>query len=319
MGGAASFLPATWLNGSLLGSERQWGIPWLADTRVIFYWRDMLCAAGIDETTAFSSIEQVEDTLARLQAGGSATPWVVTTRHTRSTLYNVASWVWGAGGDFVTADGAHVTVADAAARRGLQAYFDLQRFMPQTTQPLDGRQTIDLFCNRQVAALIHGPWLLNKLREQAGSTELLSRVGVALPPGPSFVGGTLLIIWQHIQREQEQAAVDLIRSLVTDPAWLDFYLHIGNLPARLDLLAQPVFADDPHYRVLLQSLRLGRTHARLPLWGVVEDRLKKVLAQIWDDIRADPDQDKAGLISRYIGPLAQQLEATLTGGTAARK
>jgi hypothetical protein len=71
--------------------------------------------------------------------------------------------------------------------------------------------------------------------------------------------------------------------------------------------------------VLLQSLRLGRTHARLPLWGVVEDRLKKVLAQIWDDIRADPDQDKAGLISRYIGPLAQQLEATLTGGTAARK
>jgi multiple sugar transport system substrate-binding protein len=318
MGGAETFLPASWQNGSLLGDQNQWGIPWLADTRVIFYWRDMLDGAGIDEATAFHSVEQMPETLARLQANGLPTPWVVTTRHTHSTLYNIASWIWGAGGDFVTADGAHIALDEPAARRGLLAYFDLQRFMPRSAEPLESRQTIELFRTRQVAALIHGPWFLKNLREQGGSADIMSRIGVALPPGPSFVGGSVLAIWKHIQRDQESAAVDLIRSLVTDTGRLDFYIQTGNLPARLDLLAQPVFANDTHFRVMIQSLQQGRTHARLAMWGLIEDRLMKALAQIWSDIRAHPDRDKAGLISYYISPLARRLEATLTGGAAAR-
>lgn len=318
MGGAETFLPASWQNGLLLGDQNQWGIPWLADTRVIFYWRDMLDEAGIDDATAFHSIEQMPETLARLQANGLPTPWVVTTRHTHSTLYNIVSWIWGAGGDFVTPDGAHIALDEAAARRGLLAYFDLQRFMPHSAEPLESRQTIELFRTRQVAALIHGPWFLKNLREQGGSPDILSRIGVALPPGPSFVGGSMLAIWKHIRRDQEPAAVDLIRSLVTDTAWLDFYIQTGNLPARLDLLAQPVFANDPHFRVMIQSLRQGRTHDRVFMWGPIEDRLLKVLAQLWSEMRADPGRDKAGLISQYIGPLARQLEAKLTAAAAAR-
>jgi hypothetical protein len=105
---------------------------------------------------------------------------------------------------------------------------------------------------------------------------------------------------------------------VTDTAWLDFYIQTGNLPARLDLLAQPVFANDPHFRVMIQSLRQGRTHDRVFMWGPIEDRLLKVLAQLWSEMRADPGRDKAGLISQYIGPLARQLEAKLTAAAAAR-
>jgi multiple sugar transport system substrate-binding protein len=316
MGGEAAFLPASWQNGSLIGDQSQWGIPWLADTRVIFYWRDMLEHAGIDEATAFQSFDQMQNTLARLQANGIPTPWAVTTRNTHNTLYNIASWVWAAGGDFVTADGAHIALDEAATRAGLQAYFDLYRFMPQSAAPMDGVQTFELFQAQRTAALMSGPWFLSTLRQQGVSPYTLARIGIALPPGPSFVGGTTLAIWKHLRHDQAQTAVDLIRYLVTDPAWLDFYLQSGMLPARLDLLARPAFGDDPHYQMMIQSLQRGRTHARLAMWGLIEERLTATLAQIWHEIRGNPAQDTAALISKYINPLAQRLEATLTGSAA---
>ena len=318
MGGEAAFLPASWQNGSLIGDQTQWGIPWLADTRVIFYWRDMLEHAGLDEATAFQSFERMQDTLARLQATGIPTPWAVTTRNTHNTLYNIASWVWAAGGDFVTADGAHIALDEAATKRGLQTYFELYRFMPQSTTPLDGYQTIELFQAQRTAALMSGPWLLTVLRSRSVSPYTLSRIGIALPPGPSFVGGTTLALWKHLRHDQHQTAIDLIRYLVTDASWLNFYYQSGMLPARLDLLAHPMFADDPHYQVLIRSLQQGRTHARLSIWGLIEERLTNALAQIWSEVRANPDQDKAALITKHIDPLARRLEATLTG-TATRR
>ena len=47
----------------------------------------------------------------------------------------------------------------------LKAYFGLHRFMPQGIHPLSGNQTVELFRQRQVAAILCGPWLLPYLRE----------------------------------------------------------------------------------------------------------------------------------------------------------
>jgi multiple sugar transport system substrate-binding protein len=318
LGGAAAFLPASWQNGSLIGDQAQWGIPWLADTRVIFYWREMFEQAGIDEASAFHSFAQMQDTLARLQANGISTPWAVPTRNTHNTLYNIASWVWAAGGDFVTPDSAHIAINQADAKAGMQAYFDLYRFMPQQTAPMDGFQTIRLFEEQRLAAVMSGPWFLGTMGVHGMTPDTLARIGVALPPGPSFVGGTMLAIWKHLPHGLDQTAIDLIRYLVTDVVWQDYYFRSGMLPARLDLLAQPPFSTDPHYQVITRALQQGRTHARLPMWGLIEERLTTALAQIWNEVRAAPQQDVAALIGKYIDPLAQRLEATLTGGAAHR-
>ena len=98
---------------------------------MIFYWRDILEQAGIDEAGAFQSVEQMDRTLACLQSHGIATPWAVTTRRTSNTLYNISSWVWGAGGDFMSADGKWMLVAEPEVRAGLAQYYRLYRYMPQ--------------------------------------------------------------------------------------------------------------------------------------------------------------------------------------------
>jgi multiple sugar transport system substrate-binding protein len=313
VGGAAAFLSSTWQSGSLIGDDALWAIPWLNDTRVIFYWRDMLEHAGIDEAQAFQSFEQLDETLARLQSRAIATPWAVTTRRTANTLYNVFSWVWGAGGDFMSADGKRMLVAEPEARAGLARYYRLYRYMPQRSEPMDGFATFELFQNRRVAAIVSGSWFLIWLRGHDLSPDILSRIGVSLLPGPSFVGSTNLVIWKHVPHEHEQLAAELVRYLVTSPALQDFYYRAGLLPARRDLLAQPPFSTDPYYQKIVEALEAGRPHTRITMWGLVEDRLVTALAQIWNEIRADPNQDIAAFIERSIVPLVQRLNATLAG------
>jgi multiple sugar transport system substrate-binding protein len=313
VGGAAAFLPATWQSGSLIGNDVLWAVPWLNDTRVIFYWRDMLDEAGIDEAGAFQSFEQMDQTLARLQAHGSATPWAVTTRRTANTLYNVFSWVWGAGGDFLSVDGKRMLVAEPEARAGLTRYYRLYRYMPQRSEPMDGMATFELFQNRRVAAIVSGSWFLMWLRQHDTSPDTLARIGVSQLPGPSFVGSTGLVIWKHVGRDHERLATDLVRFLVTNPALLDFYHHAGLLPARRDLLAQPPFSTDPHYQKIIETLETGRPHPCIATWGLVEERLVTGLAKIWSEMRADPARDVTALIYQQIVPLARQLEAMLAG------
>ena len=313
VGGAAAFLPSAWQNGSLIGDDQMWALPWLSDTRVIFYWRDMLEHAGIDETRAFQSFEQMEETLGRLQSQGVATPWAVTTRRTSNTFYNIASWVWGAGGDFLNADGKQVLMAEPEALAGMARYYRLYRYMPQRSEPMDGFATFDLFLNQDVAAIISGPWFLSWLRGRGAPPYTLSRIGVALLPGPSFVGGTGLVVWRHVAYDHDQVAADLVRFLTTSPALVDFYHQAGLLPARRELLTQPQFSADPHYQKIIEALESGRTHTRITLWGLVEDRLIAMLAQLWSEVRANPAQNIAALVEHSMVPLAQRLEATLPG------
>jgi multiple sugar transport system substrate-binding protein len=313
VGRAAAFLPSAWQNGSLIGDDQLWAIPWLSEARVIFYWRDMLENAGIDEAGAFQSFDQMEQTLARLRSHGIDTPWATTTRRTANTVYNISSWIWGAGGDFMSADGLRMRVAEPEARAGMTHYYNLYCYMPQRSEPMDSIATFELFQNQSVAAIISGPWFLNWLRRQGVPPNTLSRIGVSLLPGPSFVGGTSLVIWKHVAADHEQAAVDLVHYLVTNPALLEFYHQAGLLPARRDLLAQPPFSTEPHYQTIIKAIETGRTHARITMWGLVEDRLTTTLAHIWNEVRANPTQDIAALIEENMAVLAQRLNATLAG------
>jgi multiple sugar transport system substrate-binding protein len=313
VGRAVAFLPSAWQNGQLIGDDTMWALPWLSDTRVIFYWRDLFERAGIDEAGPFLSFEKTEETLSRLQASGIATPWAVTTRRTANTLYNVASWVWGAGGDFMSADGKRMQIAEPAACAGLTQYFSLYRYMPQHSEPMEGMDTFRLFLDQRVAAIVSGPWLLTWLRQGGVAPDIVSRIGVALLPGPSFVGGTNLAIWRHVAVDHEQLASELVHYLVTSPTLLEFYSLAALLPARRDLLAQPLFSSDPRYQKIIEALEAGRTYSRITMWGLVEDRLTAVLAQIWSQVRADPAQDIAALVEETMKPLTLRLDETLTG------
>ena len=311
IGGEEAFLASAWKTTSLVGDARVLAIPLVSDVRVIFYWRDLLQKAGVAEETAFSTVENMEETLNRLKAVVPA-PWALSTdKSTHDTLYSASSWVWAAGGDFISPDGRSTLLMEPVVHSALKSFYSLHRFMPTADQPMNGDKVMELFRQRQVAAILGGPWILANLRAMAPSTGVLPRVGIALPPGPSFVGGMQLVIWHHARYVQE--CIELIRYLVTPEAQSAYCPVLGMLPTRLETLAERFYAADPHYKVLVEALQKGRVATDFPLWGLVEDKLSACLVQIWADIFKWPDDSLDTILERHLDALARRLEITLGG------
>lgn len=306
IGNPADFIEASWKSTFLSGQPNvQWAIPWLADVRMIYYRRDLLEKAGIDEKGAFATPEIFEQTLQQLQASGIANPWVVPTQHSWRTLHNLASWIWGFGGDFLDASGKKVLFANPEALAGIKAYFSLGRYLTDAARGLTTSQADVLFMKGQAAVTISGSHLL------AMPPDLLEQVGFTSPPGPPFVGGSHLVVWKYTRFEKE--AVELVRTLASAEVQKT-YGQGSLLPVRLDALAaleneaghEGVFA-----RYVQQTLANGRSFPSAYLWDIIEARLAAAMVSIWGEVLQAPVPDLEAIFQRTLPVLAHRLNVIL--------
>jgi multiple sugar transport system substrate-binding protein len=309
VGGAGTFLPVAWQVGHPTGQSETWAIPWLVGARLLYFRRRLLEAAGVPVTTAFGTAEQLDRTLRQLQAARVDLPWIVPTGTTHTTLLNAASWVWGAGGDFVSADGKRLLFQEPAARAGLRAYFALHRYLAPTARHLRGEQPdLQFLQNAAAAVTISGHWLFMDARAQPPAAALAD-LGLAPPPGPSFVGGSYLVIWKH--SPQPAAALALIRFLTQRAAQVAYSQAMGLLPVTPEALAGAPFATDPAWQVVLRALQAGRTFPVIRTWGQIEYRLVAAFSTLWAEILADPQLDLEATLARQLTALAARLEPLL--------
>ncbi len=303
LGGQAHFVPAAWGGSAGLGEDKIWTVPWLIDTRVIYYRRDWLEQAGIKETSAFETHEAMIGTLGRLQASKIEIPWAMPTRSSLDMLLNMTSWVWKAGGHFRTPDGRRLRLGEPEAQAGMRAYFELHHFLAPPAQALNVVETDLLFSQGKAAAVISGPWLLRTLM-QAGT--LLPDVGVALVPGVPYVGGTDLVIWRHALNVHN--AIQFIAHLTSPKTQRHIFNLTGFLPSCAAVLDDEPFTSDPYYRVFAQSLKSGRMLQRSRRWAVIEQRLVNMLSQLWSDLASNPCLDLGVEIAERTAVLINRLE-----------
>jgi multiple sugar transport system substrate-binding protein len=312
LGGAEAFMPSAWQGCRMAGQPQLWAIPWMVGARLLFYRRNLLAAHGIDVQRAFGTADQLDRTLGQLQAAGVSVPWTVPTGSTHTTLLNVASWVWGAGGAFVTPDGKRTLINQTAGRAGLRAYFALGRYLVPSVRRLSGTQPDTVFLQNPDAALtISGSWLFQRAPDQ-GSPDLAEQLGAALPPGPSFVGGSHLVIWKHSRNYD--AAVQLVRFLTRTPAIVAYSREIGLLPATLDALDAEPFAGNPFWQLTREGVRTGRSFPVIRSWGMLEYRLVAALSSLWSETLASPGQNIDAVLRGHLDPLAQRLDQLLAQG-----
>lgn len=319
LGGASLFLPTLWRGGMLPGQAQPWAIPWLAGARLIYYRRDWLEKAGVAEATAFESAHQLEQALKYLRLDGVAAPWVAPTGRTNVNLHNLASWVWSAGGDFVSADGQRVLFTEPQALDAITAYFDLYRYLPVAHPPLSNAQAMRLFMAGEAAVTLAGTWPgLTVVRPKTHATAKTTspaaadaqHVGMALPLGVPFTGAEYLVIWRHSRRSE--AAVELVKFLTSRSAQTTFPPKAGLLPVRIDSLSEPPFTTRPVYQLMARALEAGRSYPLIPRWGLIEDYLEAALARIWADVLADASPDVEAIVRRHIEPLASRVDVILS-------
>jgi maltose-binding protein MalE len=167
---------------------------------------------------------------------------------------------------------------------------------------------LNLFIQEKVAVINLGPWLRSNLVEQ-NRTDLIPRLGTTMPPGPAFMGGSVLAIWQHTRYERE--VVDFIERLISPVAQASFCPLTGLLPARKEAWQLPELRDDPLTSTFYRALETSRTLSRVSVWGTIEEKLKIEISQVWDELFSTPDPNVEAILRKRLVPLARRLNITL--------
>jgi len=278
-----------------------WGIPLAGDTRAIFYRKDWLQKAGVDETTAFNSHSRFDQTLAILKAAGCSMPLSLPTGRLRNNIHGAASWVWGLNGDFLSADGTKIEFDHEHALDGFKAYYSLGRYLG-SERILTETDSNTAFRFGQSAVTFSGYSILHEKQEPI----VAENMGVASVPGTPFVGGEHLVIWKHA-RHPEQAL--RFAQFLARPSSSSHLYPLFGLPVAIDGWDQAPFTT-PNYQIFRDALQNGRSFPSGPLWGLVEKRLSETLADIWTEVFAHPERTDT-IVENQLGALAKRLQIAI--------
>lgn len=281
-------------------------VPFLVETRVIFYRRAALAAAGIEESSAFSTPGKFLETLRALKEHGCSAPLLLPLAERYENLSLVSSWVWGAGGEYVSADGKKALFDQEAALQGLADYFALREYL--SPNALEISNPAWEFAKSDYPITIGGPWVYYTLRENPPQDGALPECfGIARVPGQPYQGGTNLVVWRGTRHSE--IAGELVQYLTSFEFQSQWKANI--LSARRDVLALPVYTEDPFLKVMVESTLQGRSYSNSPLWSVVEDRLSRELQRIWQALLENAARAPGDVLRDSLVPLARRLNATL--------
>ena len=279
--------------------------PFMLDVRMIYYWRDNLEAAGIKESNAFSSIKSIRETIEKLRA--SRLPgWGATSFHGINTLYEISSWVWATGKDYMSPDGKHTAICDSDVQEAISAYFELAQFMEH---PYDSY--VDLsraFKQKQVSVMMDGPWLWSDMIHHPSLAVDLDNIGVSKPPGPSFLGGSTLVIWRSAREQIVETAYELLALLTSPDPQRILFERKGLLPVNREVLNRAPFTSDANLRAMAESMSHGRYLPTWPIWGPLESSLVRVFGLIWESLKCNDMKMKPDLLKRHCDPLATRFD-----------
>ncbi len=316
LGGEEAFLPTGWppdsnmpLRNGRVEPPGVCSIPWLLDTRLIYYRRDLLLKAGVCEEGAFKTPDATYETLCRLQASGIHYPLSLATGG--QVIHNMASWVWGRGGRFRSADYHKISLVEPESRRGILDFFLMHRFIDPATQGFSYTQANEGFLKGKTAVMVSGQWAMPGIKERREGVfpEVAENTGYAMTPGVPYVGSTNLVIWRHSLHNHD--ALRLIGYLTSPDVLTSLFISTSNFPARRSALDSPVFTGDSDYQMVIESMRHGRGFHSARLWAGIEARLNVLCDQLWRDLFANPQLNLEAEIEHRLKDLAPRLENTL--------
>ncbi len=305
MGGPSNFVPPSWATTIPVGKISPVAVPWFVDVRAMIYRADIFEELGIDPDEAFADWDSFDATLAQIMDAGLTTTtadgeevpiyaFAFPGKNDWNVLHNFAPWVWGAGGDILNATYTEAVFNSPAAMEGVEFYTSLytKGYTPPDALELNSAQIEGLYAEGRVAMVVSGPWIVLNSRTDpenggfAGSPAAENLAVAQIPAGPAgrytFVGGSDLTVWNS--SEHQDLAVELVQYLVSAESQVRYCSNISMLPAVVEALEDPYFAEDPAYSVFIEAMDNGRSYPTIPAWGPIETVMVTNLGALWDDV-----------------------------------
>lgn len=253
-------------------------VPWVSDTRVLFYRSDILADAGIEEPPA---------TWEQLRADAK----VLSERGSGQYGYYIPQWdsalpvimTWAHGGDIVDDAGViDFTTPEFDAAVDLYAGLYADGSVP-TNADFDQAQG---FISGIAPMLISGPYLAATIADAA--PELDGAWNVATVPaaqnGTSLFAGSNMGIWHST--DNVASSLELLEFLSEPETQVRWYEINGELPATTAGLADPALSEDPLVAVYGEQLADAQALPLVPNWdgGVGSDLLTALNSIVLNDV-----------------------------------
>jgi multiple sugar transport system substrate-binding protein len=270
---------------------RQYGVPWYVDTRLLFYRRDLLAAAGYDApprdwdewVRMLAAIERRvgPDRYALILPLNEYEPMVA---------------LWLQQGEPLLRDGGRLgNFRSPGFERTLRFY--LSMYERHLAPPIASSAIANLwseFARGTFTFYVSGPWQLGELERRLPPELQPAWTTAPLPgpagPGASIAGGSSLAIFRRSARKAD--AFKLVEFLSRPEVQQRFHRLTGDLPARRSAWADPVLARDPRAQAFRDQLTRVRAVPKVPEWERIATELRVVMEQA---VRGElPAADVAG-------------------------
>jgi multiple sugar transport system substrate-binding protein len=254
---------------------RTYGVPWYVDTRLLFYRRDLLEAAGVGAAPAsWAAWTRALDALEARAAPGRYA--IVLPMNEVEPLLALALQQ----DDPLLRDGGRYGNFESAGfRRALTFYVAM--FRAGYAPPVTASELANVwteFGRGTFAFYISGPWNIGELERRLPADVQHAWATAPLPgpagPGASIAGGSSLVVFGASRAKD--AAWQLIEYLARPDVALRFHALTGDLPPRRSAWEASALASDVHARAFRDQLERVKAAPKVPEWERIADEMRLV-------------------------------------------
>ena len=252
-----------------------YGVPWYVDTRLLFYRRDLLGAAGISAPpSSWSDWTRALDAV-KAQAAPSHYAILLPMNEFEPLLALALQQ-----SDPLLRDGGRYGNFESAGfRRALAFYVDMFRrgYAPPVTAS-ELSNVWNEFGRGTFAFYISGPWNIGEFERRLPAAVQNAWATAALPgpdgPGVSIAGGSSLVLFRASR--VKDAAWQLVEYLSRPEIERRFHALTGDLPPRRSAWDDPALAADAHAKAFRDQLERVRPAPKVPEWERIADEMRLV-------------------------------------------
>lgn len=269
--------------------QRIYGFPWILDTRVIFYNKDLMIKVGLDPQSPPETWDELLEYCEKINSLRPEAYGFGANSFERHRLYKkFLPFFWSNNGRILSDDQKECLINSKEGKEALRFYKKL------TQQGLIGTQRMldEKFKRNQIGFLLSGGWLLHDIRKNHPELNF----GLCLVPQPekdkgenaSFAGGEYLVVDKKTKYSKE--AIKLIEFLIKKESCLKLCKKIGSAsPSAADAIEDSYYQEDPDLLLFQRQLQKAISPPAHPKWVYMEEIIEKAVEEVMYD-KKTPDQ-----------------------------
>jgi multiple sugar transport system substrate-binding protein len=270
------YFPGIWDTNRVDGTL--YGVPWYIDTRLLFYRRDILAAAGFAAPPR-SWAEWMEMLVAIKAHVGPERYAILLPLNEFDPLLALALQQEE---PLLREDGRWGNFRGPGFGRALAFYLEMfRRGLAPTATNTEISNVWNEFGRGYYSFYISGPWNIGEFKRRLPAEQQASWMTAPLPgpdgPGASIAGGSSLVVFAASPRQR--AAWQLIEYLARPEVQVRFYELTGNLPPRRSTWRDQRLAGDAHAQAFRDQLERVKPAPKVPEWERIVTEMRLVSEQ----------------------------------------